>query len=213
MNRRSSKRRLSGQPPLPPRLSSGAGGVLSWSRLATTGPDASVPRRPPPPVLEPPLGPDHPPPRLSRAVPSAPLDRPLGPPPAAAPTRTLMRERGGKGSAASSLVLVPPALLLKLSLKGWRAITPAAPMAGHWKSSLPSTRLTLPERGLQGPCCSATARTWESEGYLRPLINLHLAALSKLTTEAAAILRVPGTRRSGVSARVPLAIVSWIQSH
>ena len=120
-----------------------------------------------------------------------------------------MREPDGKGSAGSSLVPVSPAPLLKLVLDSLasehsrraygRALSeffawypPNASGEGFTRATLQRYRSHLGERGL-----SAAS------------INLHLAALRKLTTEAAAnggispvaaaaILRVPGARRSGV---------------
>ena len=102
-----------------------------------------LPRAAAPPRGHPPLGPGTPARAVGRAAPRSPPRRSSRP----------RRRRRRSWTWCST---------------DWRASTPAAPTAGRWGSFLAGTRQTPPERALQGPRCSVTARTSPSARCRRP---------------------------------------------
>ena len=129
--------------------------------------------------------------------------------PAAAPVHTLLRETEGKGSAASELVPVSPAPLVELVLDS--LASPHSRRAYH--RALGEFFAWYPSNASREGFTRAVLGRYRSHlidrGLSAASVNLALAALRKLASEAAAhgglspltaagIRGVPGARRSGV---------------
>ena len=164
-------RALSPLLPQPPPLA----GTLRWTAGKNPGPrPPRLPRRlaagrPPPPAL-------------SRAPASAARDRPLGPRlPGPAVGRVAPRLAAPAATASHTLnhppQRCPPRRRpCRTSWPGWSstgflASTPTAPAAALWRSFLAGISQMPPVKVLQGPWCSATARTFQIAGCRRPRLS------------------------------------------